>query len=604
MLSGYDHLVIVFYFVFMLAIGYAFRHFSKNDSDYFRGGASMLWWMVGATAFMTQFSAWTFTGAASKAYQDGTLVALIFFANALGYFVNYLWTARRFRRMRLITPIEGVRERFGPVNEQVFTWLQLPLSIAYAGIWLNGLGVFMAAVFGVELRVTIWAVGLVVVLMSVSGGSWAVVASDFIQVLILMTISVVTAVLALSHPEVGGLGGLIDQVPTHHFHWTEVARPQIVYFWIAATFVKQLIILNNMQDSYRYLSVKDGRQARKAALMACILMSIGPLIWFIPPMAAAVIEPDIASRFPDLKNASEAAYILIAQETMPVGMLGLLLCGIFAATMSSMDSGLNRNAGIFVKNFYQPILWNRASAVHLLIVGRVVSAGFGGLIILVAISISRLQDLDLFNIMLLFSSLIAVPYAIALVWGIIVRRTPSWSGWSTVLVGFCVSLAITGFKVDGKVLIRGIDPAWFGNLFGFAGELSTREVNDYYYFAAVLANAVVCSVWFLGTGLFHGLSSAAYRERVDRFFADMNRPVDFRKEIGEEKDNVQALMLGRMCFVYGGFVSLLALIPNPFTGRLCFVFCGVCIAGVGVLLVRSARARPAPAPIGSNREGG
>ena len=75
MLSIYDHIVIVFYFVFMVAIGFVFRHFSKNDSDYFRGGASMLWWMVGATAFMTQFSAWTFTGAASKAYADGTLVA-------------------------------------------------------------------------------------------------------------------------------------------------------------------------------------------------------------------------------------------------------------------------------------------------------------------------------------------------------------------------------------------------------------------------------------------------------------------------------------------------------------------------------------------------
>lgn len=594
MLSIYDHIVIVFYFIFMLAIGFVFRHFSKDDSDYFRGGARMLWWMVGATAFMTQFSAWTFTGAASKAYQDGTLVALIFFANALGYFFNYLWTARRFRRMRLITPIEGVRERFGPVNEQVFTWLQLPLSITYAGIWLNGLGIFMAAVFGVELQVTIWAVGLVVVLMSVSGGSWAVVASDFIQVLILMTISIVTAVLALAHPAIGGLGGLIDKVPAHHFSWTDVVRPEIIYFWIAATFVKQFIIINNMQDSYRYLSVKDGGQARKAALMACILMSIGPLIWFIPPMAASVIEPDIASRFPDLKNAAEASYILIAQETMPVGMLGLLLCGIFAATMSSMDSGLNRNAGIFVKNFYQPVLNKKASALHLLIVGRVVSAAFGGLIILVAIFISELKDLDLFNIMLLFSSLIAVPYAMPLLWGIIVKRTPAWSGWSTVLVGFCVSLSITGFKVGDTSIIQGIDPDWFGRFFGFEGEMSSRETKDYLYFAAVLANATICSAWFLFTTLFHRMSSPAYRERVDRFFADMVRPVDFKKEIGEEKDNIQALTLGRMCFVYGGFIALLCLIPNPFTGRLCFIFCGACIVGVGFLLVRSSKARPTP----------
>jgi len=82
MLTVYDYSVIAFYFAFMAFIGFVFRKYSKNDSDYFRGGAMMLWWMVGASAFMTQFSAWTFTGAASKAYQNGTLVAVIFFANA------------------------------------------------------------------------------------------------------------------------------------------------------------------------------------------------------------------------------------------------------------------------------------------------------------------------------------------------------------------------------------------------------------------------------------------------------------------------------------------------------------------------------------------
>ena len=95
MLTIYDYVVIAFFFVFMIALGPIFKHFSKNDSDYFRGGAQMLWWMVGASAFMCQFSAWTFTGAASKAYQDGILVAMIFFANALGYLFNYIWFAPR-----------------------------------------------------------------------------------------------------------------------------------------------------------------------------------------------------------------------------------------------------------------------------------------------------------------------------------------------------------------------------------------------------------------------------------------------------------------------------------------------------------------------------
>ena len=54
-------IIVGFYFLFLMAIGWMFRKFTTTTSDYFRGGGNMLWWMVGATAFMTQFSAWTFT---------------------------------------------------------------------------------------------------------------------------------------------------------------------------------------------------------------------------------------------------------------------------------------------------------------------------------------------------------------------------------------------------------------------------------------------------------------------------------------------------------------------------------------------------------------
>ena len=583
MLTIYDFVVIGFFFVFMLSLGPIFKHFSKNDSDYFRGGGQMLWWMVGAAAFMSQFSAWTFTGAASKAYQDGTLVTMIFFANAVGFFFNFLWFAPWFRQMRLVTPIESVRERFGPVNEQVFTWLQIPMSLVYAALWLNGLAVFASAVFGLDLTVTMWVVGLVVLVMSVTGGAWAVVAGSFVQMLILMAISVVTPILVLMHPDIGGLSGMVEKVPSNYFHWTETARPQIIWFWVLAVFLKQVFTLNNMQESARYLGVKDSHQARKAALLASILMLVGPLIWFIPPMAAKIFAPEISAYFPTLKNPAEASYILAAHRVLPVGMMGLLVCGLFSATISSMDAGLNRNAGIFVRSFYQRIA-KKASPTHLLIVGRLVSAVFGVMIIMISNYVSKLQTLDLFNVMLLFSGLIALPYAIPLVWGVLVKKTPAWSGWSTVLVGLLVSIALKNF----------VDPAWFGKLCGFDSAMSPREVTDYYFFFGIIANLVICSAWFLGTRMFYGKTTAEYRDRVERFFTKMRTPIDFRKEVGDSKDSAQSKMLGILCFVYGGFILLLFLIPNSLWGRVAFVFCGGLIAGVGALLFRASEKKEKP----------
>ncbi len=73
------------YFLLMFAIGAAFRKMaSQSASDYFRGGGRMLWWMVGSSAFMIQFSAWTFTGAAGEAFRNGLPACYVYIGNCVG----------------------------------------------------------------------------------------------------------------------------------------------------------------------------------------------------------------------------------------------------------------------------------------------------------------------------------------------------------------------------------------------------------------------------------------------------------------------------------------------------------------------------------------
>lgn len=207
--------IVGIYFLFLIAIGWMFRTFTSNTSDYFRGGGNMLWWMVGATAFMTQFSAWTFTGAAGKAYSDGFAVAIIFIANAFGYLMNYVYFAPKFRQLRVITVIEAIRMRFGRGNEQVFTWSSMPTSVISAGIWLNGLAIIASGIFGFDMNTTIILTGMVVLVMSVTGGSWAVIASDFMQMVIIMAVTVTAAVVAIIKG--GGVTNIVENFPTDSF---------------------------------------------------------------------------------------------------------------------------------------------------------------------------------------------------------------------------------------------------------------------------------------------------------------------------------------------------------------------------------------------------
>src|SRR3954451_3405870 len=172
-LTRYDYAVIVFYFAFMTLMSSVFKRFIRNTSDYFRGGGEMLWWMAGAGAFMVSFSAVTFTGMAGQAYKDGPIVLVIFLGNAIGFLINYLWFAPVSRQTRAVTAMQVVRNRFGRASEQFFTWIQIPIGTFYAGVWLMGLCVFVAAAFGWQLEFTIIITGAVVLVMALIGGSWS-----------------------------------------------------------------------------------------------------------------------------------------------------------------------------------------------------------------------------------------------------------------------------------------------------------------------------------------------------------------------------------------------------------------------------------------------
>ena len=581
MLSTYDYLVVVAYFILMIAVGITFKRMNKSTSDYFRGGGSMLWWLVGATTFMSFISAVTYTGAAGKAYETGTFVFTVYIANGVGFFISFLYFSKRFRQTRAVTAIEIVRERFGKASEQFFTWLVVPFGVIHGGVWLYGLGIIVSTVFGVSMEITVLAVGITVMIISLIGGSWAVVASDFMQLMIMLPVAIILAFLSLR--EVGGIGGFVDKLPTSQYNWSELADPSIVWLWFIASFCKQFFSVNNTNDGYRFLAVKDSDQARKASLMASILFFTVTFIWFIPPMAASIIFPDL-SQVESLKPLGEKAvdgiYLAMGIKLLPVGMVGVMICAIFAATMSSMDSTLNRNAGIFVRNFYKPILRKSASDKELLVVSMITTVVLGGLVILSAVFFSELKGINLFDINMRLGAMISLPFMIPLTWGMIFQDTPRWAGWSTVVFGMLISY-ILQYHVGPEMLLEfiGVERPW-----------NNRELIDVMFFSNVFSVIGLCSLWFLGSRLFRNTTSEDYHKEVEQFFVKINTPIDYEKEHGHKgHDALQFKVLGNMCLAYGTFLSSLVLIPNDLVGRLCFVFIGGTMLTVGFLFKKRYR---------------
>ena len=351
-----------------------------------------------------------------------------------------------------------------------------------AGVWLNALGVFSSAVFDTDISITIIATGLTVLFVSVLSGAWGVLASYFVQTLIVAIISIACAIVALV--KVGGPVALVTDFPVDF-----VMGPDMNYgLLLVGTFVfflaKQLITIMNLNDSFRFLNAKDTINARKAALLAMVLMGVGSIVWFIPPWASAILYPDAATAYPELGNkAGDAVYLVFTRNAMPLGTVGLLLAGLFAASMSSMDSALNKNAGIFVRSLYQPLLLKKQKQVsdkHLLNVSRLVSFISGILVIAVALFFKSLKELSLFELMMNVSTMIQVPLLIPLIFGLFIKRTPQWAPWVTVAIGLTVSW----------LMMNVFTPELFASWIGLEQALTRRESIDLNLMLIIVAQLV------------------------------------------------------------------------------------------------------------------
>jgi len=580
MISKYDYIIIGFYLVFMLAIGVVFRRTSKNTSDYFRAGGAMPWWLTGASAWIFSFSAWTFTGAAAKVYETGPLVLCVFYSTIFALTFAIIFTCLRFRRMRVITWMEAVRLRYGPFSEQFFTWIKLPLLLLFSGVGLNAIGVFMSSVFSVNMNSTLVVLGVVVTIVAFAGGSWAVLASDFVQAFLIVTITLCTAIMVLARPEIGGLGGLVNKVPSAHFHWGEMANPGLIAFWVVATLWLKFSDENNMERSTMYLMTRSDKDARRMVLIPLIGTLIGPLIWFIPPMAATIMHPNLAAEFPALKQPHEAAFVAVSMDVMPQGLLGLLLSAMLGATVTSMDAGLNKNVGIAIRSLYKPLFNPNASEKHLLVAGKLCTLLFGAVIILLAIYINSIRQTNLFDFVNQLAANLLMPLALPLIFGLFYKRTPGWSAWSTALVAGTASW----------LLGRYVTPDLVRNWLGREKPLNADEATYLKLAVTTLGGTVIIgSAWYFFTSLFYKSVPAAEKERVETFFTNLHTPVD--KHGVEGVQTAIYKLLGGLCMVYGGFILLLTAIPNRFNGRLAFLFCGGVISGVGTILFMISRRR-------------
>ncbi len=553
--GSFDYGVIAVYMLLMLGIGVYSMRFNSRAADYFKGGSRIHWLAAGLSSFMSGFSAWTFTGAAGLAYRHGLVTILLYVGNACTFLLGYFIFAARWRRARISTVMEYLVERYDGRTRQIFAWSTIFFQFFTGASMLYGLALFVGPACGWPLPWTIVGSGTVIIAYCVVGGLWAVVITDFLQAVILVPFTLIMGFSALSH--VGGLHGLVSSLPPELTSWK--LSGEFGWSYVLCWTVMTSFGYNTAAMAQRYMSVDDETSAKKGALLCFGLFLVGSVLWFLPPLAMRVLHPNLQGVWPGLANPHESSYALAALTLLPNGLVGIMLAAIFSATMSSISGLLNIHASIISRDIFPALFPSRAADAEKLGVGWVATFGVGLFMIAIALGMSA-GRLSVFTVLVEFNTVMSLAYGPPALLGLIVRRTPNWSG----LASFAVGLVLGSYV----------------NFVAHAGVV-----------ASVLIVVPASVAVFLLSGLLESRDSR-HRAGRDSLFTRIDTPIDVVSELGEAADpTAQVFQFLSRATALVGVASLLTLFVTPADERgVVFAYVGMTLAVAACLaLVRGSR---------------
>jgi len=560
--------VIVVYLLFLLGVGFVFSRFNKNVSDYFRSGAQGTWWLVGTSLFIASVSASTFTANAGVAYEAGWTVIGVQVGFWIGILINALFLARWFRQLRCITFPEVLRMRFGVPVEQLYSCTSLLFQWVFSAITLWSVATFTGTIFKLNIPMLILIIGGVVLIYSTSGGRWAVMATDFLQGIILVPMAVLMAVLALK--AVGGMGELVDFMKDMGSQYSFVKPygdhadlfPDNKYTggWMVAAIVYGAAMSMQLGASVRYFSCKDGREAQRSAWWNLLLLIAGTLIFLIPPIVSRALYADQVMAMAISKKA-EAAYAVACLNLLPAGLIGLMVTCMFAACMANIDTGLNANAAIYIQNIYPALRrcfnWRTKTDKQLVHMSRGVSIVCGCIIIATAMYFAVQQSFGMFEAMLNVMGMFGLPLVMPVMMALFTRKGPSWAPF--VVIGISVLPGVVRLLAMSEVLPL---PAW------------NYQWHILIVFVTGITSYLLCMP-------FHEREGEAFKGRVREFYRRMHTKVDFAGEVGEANDRSQLRIIGGFTACVGLFVLCIMAVPNSVAARLGVLAVGGFILAVG-----------------------
>lgn len=442
-LPATDWLVIAVYLAGMLGVGwYCYSREKRQDAstdEYFLASRDVPWWAAGLSLYATGTSAISFIAIPALSFSTNWLYLS---QQMIGVF-GLLFVAYKIipvvRRLNLISIYHYLEMRFHPSIRLMSSALTIIFQlVGRLSIVLYLPALAIASVTGANVVLCIALMGAVTTVYTLIGGMKAVIWTDVIQVVVMIG-GALFAIGYVIHGIDGGIDSLIstalENQKTHlfDFRW-DFTIPTVwaiilVVMTDVPTWPKEQIMMQ------RVLATRSDKEARSSVLTLALIVIPGSVLFYSIGTALYAFYKSHPDRLNPLIDTDATFPVFIAFE-LPIGITGLIIAGLFAASMSTLSSGLNSVATLSSVDFYERLFKNPSSKISLRLAYTVTILS-GIITTAVAVLFTFFDIKSMFDAMLQLTAVLGGGFAGTYALGLFSRR----ANWQGALVGTAASVA-------------------------------------------------------------------------------------------------------------------------------------------------------------------
>jgi solute:Na+ symporter, SSS family len=466
-LSPVDLVIIVFYFVLVLAIGLYLKQQANTSEDFFLAGREMTAWVAGLSFLSANLGSLELMGWAAAAYQYGILAAHWYWIGAIPAMLFLGLVMMPFYYISKTHSVPGyLKLRFGEPSRTLSSVSFALMTVLMSGINMYSMALVMKVVLGWDINTSIWISSVTVAVYVALGGLRSAIFNEVLQFVLIWAGALLIPILGLI--ETGGVSGLKARITqnasaeyTHLWgtlgsfnnnpmgiHWTGIVfgLGAIISFgyWTTDFLVVQ-----------RVLAAKDLRSAKMAPIIGAAFKMFVPFIVILPGLLGIALLPvkltgEAAAVASGGHSYNEVLPLMLARYCGP-GLLGLGITALIAGFMSGMAGNVSAFATVWTYDIYGALINKKASDQQYVRMGRWCT--ILGVLISIGTAYLVMQFLSIMDyVQALFSFFIAPLFGTVLLGMLWRRATPAGGFWG-LLAGTCSSIAMWAWvKLDPSAL--------------------------------------------------------------------------------------------------------------------------------------------------------